>query len=55
MYRNAQDNTKIFSKRRLFTLRKQNQLAAFMLHQATEQALGTLIKIGRVITIVQTI
>jgi len=30
----------------LFRIRKQYRLAAFMLHQATEQALGTLIKIG---------
>lgn len=30
----------------LFTLRKQCRLAAFMLHQAAEQTLGTLIKIG---------
>lgn len=30
----------------LYLLRKQNRLAAFMLHQAAEQALGTLIKIG---------
>ena len=30
----------------LFGVRKQYSLAAFMLHQATEQALGTLIKIG---------
>ena len=30
----------------LFILRKQYRLAAFMLHQAAEQALGTLIKIG---------
>lgn len=30
----------------LFTLRKQYRLAAFMLHQAAEQTLGTLIKIG---------
>lgn len=30
----------------LFTLRKQYRLAAFMLHQGAEQALGTLIKIG---------
>ena len=30
----------------LFILRKQYRLAAFMLHQAAEQALGTLVKIG---------
>ncbi len=30
----------------LFYSRKQHRLAAFMLHQATEQALGTLLKIG---------
>lgn len=30
----------------LFIVRKQNRLAAFMLHQAVEQALATLIKIG---------
>jgi len=30
----------------LFALRKQYKLAAFMLHQAAEQALGTLLKIG---------
>ena len=30
----------------LFRIRKQYRLAAFMLHQATEQALGTLVKIG---------
>lgn len=30
----------------LFMVRKQYRLAAFMLHQAAEQALGTLIKIG---------
>ena len=30
----------------LFILRKQYRLSAFMLHQASEQALGTLVKIG---------
>lgn len=30
----------------LFRIRKQFRLAAFMLHQATEQAVGTLVKIG---------
>jgi HEPN domain-containing protein len=30
----------------LFIIRKQNRMAAFMLHQAVEQALSTLIKIG---------